>query len=99
LYVGQLAWAVGHPWGQRNAVTAGVVSGFGKAATRGQRGSVSIIRTDAGLAPGNSGGSLVNAAGAVIGINTLVVGGDLGVAIPSQEARAFADQALAKAYV
>jgi S1-C subfamily serine protease len=71
-----------------------VVSGLSKAHTRGQRGSVDIIRTDAGLAPGNSGGPLVNAAGAVIGINTMVVGGDLGVAIPSHEANAFVQHAL-----
>jgi serine protease Do len=87
--IGELALAIGHPWGQRNFVTVGVVSGLGKAQTRGQRGSIDIIRTDADLAPGNSGGPLVNAAGAVIGINTMVVGGDLGVAIPSHEASLF----------
>lgn len=81
--VGQFALAVGHPWGQRGLVTAGVVSGLGSVRTRDGSGSVDIIRTDARLAPGNSGGPLLNAMGAVIGINTLVVGGDLGVAIPS----------------
>jgi serine protease Do len=92
--IGELAFAIGHPWGQRNFVTVGVVSGLGKAQTHGQRGSVDIIRTDAGLAPGNSGGPLVNAAGAVIGINTFVVGGDLGVAISSHEASIFVENAL-----
>lgn len=93
LQVGQIVLAIGHPWGQRNTVTVGVISGLGMAHTRGQRGSVPIIRTDAGLAPGNSGGPLVNAAGAVIGINTMIVGGDLGVAIPSHEASAFVESA------
>lgn len=83
LRVGQLVFAVGHPWGQRGLVTSGVISGLGTAQTRHTDQSIEIIRTDARLAPGNSGGPLVDASGAVIGINTLVVGGDLGVAIPS----------------
>ena len=41
-----------------------------------------MIRTDAGLAPGNSGGPLLDARGEVIGINTMIMGGDQGVAIP-----------------
>jgi serine protease Do len=94
--VGELVLAIGHPWGQRNFVTIGVVSGVGKAQTRGQHGWVDIIRTDAGLAPGSSGGPLVNAAGAVIGINTMIVGGDLGVAIPSHEASGFVQSSLQK---
>jgi serine protease Do len=82
LRVGEFVMAVGHPWGQRGMVTAGLISGLGTAETRGPRGSVEIIRSDVRLAPGNSGGPLVNAAGRVIGLNTMIVGGDLGVAIP-----------------
>jgi serine protease Do len=89
LRVGQLVFAVGHPWGQKNFVTAGVLSALGIAETRGVRGRVPILRTDAVLAPGNSGGPLINAAGEVIGINTLVVGGDQGVAIPAYLAAQF----------
>lgn len=92
LRVGQLVLAIGHPWGQRGLVTFGLLSGLGKAGTRGPRGSVEIIRTDVHLAPGNSGGPLVNARGEVIGINTMVVGGDLGVAIPSHVIQAFIDR-------
>lgn len=88
LRVGEWVLAVGNPWGQRNVVTMGVVSGIGEAQTRGQRGSVPVIQSDARLAPGNSGGPLLNLDGAVIGINTLIVGGDRGVAIPSREAEA-----------
>ncbi len=84
LQVGQIALAVGHPWGQRGAVTAGIISSLGSAEVRGRRGSIPVIRTDAGLAPGNSGGPLVNAAGGVIGINTMIIGGDQGLAIASR---------------
>lgn len=94
LKVGQVALAVGHPWGQRGYVTGGVISSLGSALTRGPRRSVPIIRSDVTLAPGNSGGPLANAAGGVIGINTMVVGGDLGVAIPSHIVEAFVAQAL-----
>jgi serine protease Do len=94
LKVGQVVLAVGHPWGQRGFVTSGIISSLGEAATRGPRRSVPIIRSDATLAPGNSGGPLANATGGVIGINTLVVGGDLGVAIPSHLVEAFVAQAL-----
>jgi serine protease Do len=89
LQVGQIVMAIGHPWGQRGMITAGIISGLGTAPVRGARGSVPIIRTDVELAPGNSGGPLVNASGGVIGINTMIVGGDLGVAIPSQVVDAF----------
>ena len=92
LRVGELVLAVGHPWGVTGAVTSGVISALSTAQTRGKRGSVAIIRTDAPLAPGNSGGPLVNAAGAVVGINTLLAGGDQGVAIPSHVACEFVAQ-------
>lgn len=42
-----------------------------------------LIRSDVSLAPGNSGGPLVNIVGGVVGVNTMIVGGDLGVSIPS----------------
>lgn len=89
LRVGQWVMAVGHPWGQRNLVTAGLLSGLGHAQTDGPRKRVDILRSDVVLRPGNSGGPLVDATGAVIGINTMVVGGDLGVAIPSHVAMEF----------
>ena len=92
LRVGQLVLAVGNPWGQRGAVTVGLVSSLAKARMRGKRGEVDVIRSDARLAPGNSGGPLVNAAGGVVGVNTMIVGGDQGIAIPSHVASAFVAQ-------
>lgn len=113
LRVGQLVLAIGHPWGQRGLVTAGLISGLGTlrvmaaahpwgGRTTGRQPAgapqtVPIIRTDADLAPGNSGGPLVDAAGVVVGINTMLVGGDLGVAIPAYVACEFVDRALAAA--
>ncbi|MCH7662485.1 MAG: trypsin-like peptidase domain-containing protein [Chloroflexi bacterium] len=92
--VGELVFALGHPWGQRAAVTAGIVSHLSNVQTSGRRGLIPIIRTDAHLAPGNSGGPLVNAVGEVIGINTMIVGGDQGVAVPSAVAVDFVETAL-----
>jgi len=109
MQVGQIVFAVGHPWGQRGSVTAGVISSLGTAQTRNGRGpgryrevkhrevkhrEMPIIRSDVLLAPGNSGGPLVNAAGGVLGINTMVVGGDQGVAIPSHVVQAFVSESL-----
>ena len=92
LRVGELVFTLGHPWGQRNAASFGVVSHLGNAQTRGRRGLIPIIRTDARLAPGNSGGPLLNAAGEVVGINTMLVGGNQGIAIPSAVALDFVSQ-------
>ncbi len=87
--IGELAFAVGHPWGQQGYVTAGIVSAIFTVQTRHTRRWVPVIRTDATLAPGNSGGPLVNAAGQVLGINTMIVGGDQGVAVPIHIAETF----------
>jgi serine protease Do len=94
LRVGQIALALGHPWGQLGSVSMGVISSLGSVPLRWRQGAVNVIRTDAGLAPGNSGGPLIDASGAVIGINTMIVGGDLGVAVPSHVVNEFVDRAL-----
>lgn len=93
IHPGQIVLAMGHPWGQRAAVTTRIISGKGKTQVKGKRGSIPLIRSDVLLAPGNSGGPLVNAHGAVLGINTMIVGGDLGVAIPSQVVEDFVAKA------
>jgi serine protease Do len=98
LKIGMLVFAIGHPWGQRGYVTAGILSGFAELQTRNGR-NLPVLRTDAALAPGNSGGPLVDASGAVLGINTMIVGGDQGVAIPVELISSFSSQVLRKAEV
>jgi S1-C subfamily serine protease len=71
LRVGQLAVAVGSPWGLDATVTAGVVSAVDRPVP-GRGGVVSMIQTDAPINPGNSGGPLADRQGRVIGINVSI---------------------------
>ena len=78
---GEMVFAFGNPWGERAVLTGGVLSAITLARTR--RCEIPVLRTDARLAPGNSGGPLLNAAGEVIGLNAMIFGGDQGIAIPA----------------
>jgi serine protease Do len=89
--VGEMVFAFGHPWGQRNVLTGGVLSAVTSA--RSRTGEVPILRADVQLAPGNSGGPLLNSAGEVIGINAMIFGGDQSVAIPVSVIRPFLQKA------
>lgn len=88
--VGALAIAIGNPLGFENSVTAGIISGVHRAIPSGGQtpALVDLLQTDAAISPGNSGGALVNAQGAVVGINVAFIppaerAVSIGFAIPS----------------
>ena len=105
---GESVIAIGSPLGNfKNTVTVGVVSATGRSIDTGNGYQIEdLIQTDAAINHGNSGGPLVNLAGEVIGINTLIVrntgSGDvaegLGFAIPVNTAQAVAQQIIQKGY-
>jgi putative serine protease PepD len=100
--VGDPVVAIGSPLGLAGTVTTGIVSALERPVRLSGEGSdtnavISAVQTDAPINPGNSGGALVDASGAVIGINTAIasVGGGsvgLGFAIPMDTVREIAEQ-------
>ncbi|MBI9048954.1 MAG: trypsin-like peptidase domain-containing protein [Anaerolineaceae bacterium] len=106
---GQTVIAIGSPLGDfRNTVTAGVISATNRSLDIGNGYQMEgLIQTDAAINQGNSGGPLINIAGEVIGINTLVVRGSgttsavaegLGFAVPSNTAFVISSQIIEKGY-
>jgi serine protease Do len=91
LRAGELVFAHGHPLGVRDALAMGVIHGVARDRAKSPRWIVADVR----LAPGNSGGPLVDAEGRLVGINSMVVNG-LGVAIPSTLVERFVERALAQ---
>jgi len=101
LKIGQIAIAIGNPFGLGKTVTAGIISALNRSITT-ESGTIieGLIQTDAPINPGNSGGALVNSAGEVIGINTAIYQGaqGIGFAIPIHLAKSIADQIISKGY-
>jgi S1-C subfamily serine protease len=96
---GQLAVAIGTPFGLDHTITAGIVSAVGRefGTTPGGRPARNLIQTDAPINPGNSGGPLFNGAGEVIGVTTSIespVRGSVGIgfAVPVNRARSVLSQ-------
>jgi 2-alkenal reductase len=96
LRVGQMAVAIGNPFGLERSLTVGVVSAVGRVRPSGvgRRSIPNMVQTDAAINPGNSGGPLLNTLGEVIGINTQIqtsagIRGNMGVgfAVPVNTAR------------
>jgi serine protease Do len=88
LRVGELVYAIGHPWGRFGAVSAGIVGGVGELRGPGRGSSTRYVRSDVALAPGNSGGPLLNAKGEVVAINAMIFG-LMALSIPSNAAKAW----------
>src|SRR5919204_289447 len=105
LKAGQMAIAIGNPFGLERTITTGIISSVGR--TRGDGGRRPIrnmIQTDAPINPGNSGGPLLNSRGEVVGINTAIespVRGSVGIgfAVPINTAKLFLPEMIAGAKV
>jgi serine protease Do len=95
LQPGQWVVALGHPWGVSGAATAGVVIGVGADLPEVPHSNREWIAVSLHLRPGHSGGPLVDAQGRLVGINTMMVGLEVGMAVPVHVVKAFLKQALA----
>ncbi|UWR26963.1 trypsin-like peptidase domain-containing protein [Sulfitobacter sp. S223] len=96
--VGELALAIGNPFGVGQTVSSGIISGLARSGRSGGGGRGYFIQTDAPINPGNSGGALVDVQGHLIGVNTSILtrsGGSngIGFAIPADLVAAFVAQA------
>jgi serine protease Do len=85
---GQWVMAVGHPWGVQGAITTGVVIGVSGDLPEMRTGR-EWVALDLHMRPGHSGGPLVDSAGLLVGINTMITGPDVGFAIPVQVVKNF----------
>jgi serine protease Do len=90
---GNVVFAIGNPWGIRGSVTAGIVLSRAAATLENGVPVPRAIRADLRLAPGNSGGPMVDSAGRVVGINSMIVGG-MAIAVPVETVRSFLEAAL-----
>jgi S1-C subfamily serine protease len=86
---GDWVTALGHPWGVLGAATAGTITGVGKRLPEMPRSDQDWIAISLHLRPGHSGGPLVDAEGRLIGINTMMAGPDVGLAVPVHTVKAF----------
>lgn len=94
LRVGQLAIAIGNPFGLGHTATVGVISALNRSIQVPGVVIENLVQTDAPINPGNSGGALVDSGGRVVGINTAIVAQaqGIGFAIPIDTAKAIMDQ-------
>jgi serine protease Do len=95
LQPGQWVMALGHPWGVSGAATAGVVIGVGNDLPEMPRSGREWIAVALHLRPGHSGGPLVDVQGRLVGINTMMTGLEVGMAVPVHVVKAFLKQAVA----
>ncbi|MGD8603293.1 MAG: serine protease [Anaerolineales bacterium] len=93
---GSIVVAMGFPWGASDGATMGVFIGMNQAWGPGAKGGRELIAASLHLRPGHSGGPMVDAAGRLVGINTMMNGPNVGVAIPVDDAKGWLKKALAR---
>lgn len=91
---GQYVMAIGHPWGVLDAVTGGVVITTGDTLPE-LSGEQAWIALDMKMRPGHSGGALFNSMGQLVGVNTMIMGHEVSLAIPVDDVKAFLKQVFA----
>ncbi|MDP6798890.1 MAG: trypsin-like peptidase domain-containing protein, partial [SAR202 cluster bacterium] len=91
---GHLVFAAGHPWGVEGAVAAGVVIAVSERRAEFNPTRREMIAVGLNLRPGNSGGPLADAQGRLVGINTMLTGPSVGLAVPVHVVKRFLKNAL-----
>lgn len=97
LHPGQFVVAMGNPWGITGAVTSGVVIGVGAELPDMQPSGREWVAVSLHLRPGYSGGPLLDAEGRLVGINTMMTGPDIGMAVPVHVVKKFLQEKLGSA--
>jgi serine protease Do len=86
---GQLVLAIGHPWGVLGAVATGVIVGVGSDLPEMPRSQQEWVVASLRLRPGHSGGPLLDVHGRLVGVNTMIAGPNIGMAVPVHVIKAF----------
>ena len=97
LQPGHWVMAFGHPWGVEGAATAGVVIGQGAELPDRPAFGRDWLAVGLHYRPGHSGGPLVDSSGCLVGINTIMVGPDVGLAVPVHEIKSFLKHSMQRA--
>ncbi len=97
LQPGDWVVALGHPWNLEGAATAGVVAGLGAGLPEMPTSAREWIAVGLRLRPGNSGGPLLDSSGQLVGINTIMVGPEIGLAVPVHVIKRFLKRHLGRA--
>ena len=95
LQPGELVIALGHPWGVEGAAATGIVIGVGHGPPESPMSEREWVAASLRLRPGNSGGPLIDARGRLVGINTMITGPEVAMAVPVHLAKGFLREPLA----
>lgn len=89
LLPGQWVMSVGHPWGVIGAATAGTVIGSGADFPEFNTGGREFVVASLHMRPGHSGGPMIDSEGKLVGVNTMINGPDVGMAVPAHVVKKF----------